>query len=253
MKPFADHFSAVARSYAAARPTYPPALFDFLATLAPGRHHAWDCAAGSGQATLELAARFEAVTATDASAAQLQQAPPHPRVQYRVATAERSGLPDGSTDLVTVAQAVHWLDLDQFYAEVRRVLVPEGITAIWCYGLQRVGDRRIDSTLEHFYGDTLGPYWAPERRLVETGYRTLPFPFKELPTPVFDMALEWSLRELTDYLRTWSATERFRRERGHDPVDTLEGELASAWGAPGARRRVHWPLSLRVGRRRMPV
>jgi SAM-dependent methyltransferase len=249
-KPFADHFSSMARDYAAARPTYPPALFDWLASVAPGRRSAWDCAAGNGQATLELARCFDAVTATDASAEQIGAAPAHPRVSYRVAPAEATGLPDGSVDLITVAQALHWLDVDAFYAEARRVLVPGGVLAVWCYGLQRLDDPIIDALLAHFYGEVVGPFWAPERRLVETGYRTLAFPFEELSPAPFEMAVDWSPAQLTAYIGTWSATARFRCERGYDPVAALAAELAPLWGSSDGRRRVRWPLSLRVGRRR---
>ena len=248
MKPFADHFSALASSYAAARPTYPAPLFAHLAREAPGQGRAWDCAAGSGQATLELAPYFAEVLATDASAAQLAQAPACPGVTYRVAPAEASGLPDASVDLVTVAQALHWIDLPAFYAEVRRVLVPDGVLAVWCYGLQRLDHAPVDRLLEHFYREVVGPYWAPERRLVETGYRTIDFPFDERPSPPFDMGLDWTLQDLLAYVRTWSATAGFVRERGYDPVEQLGVDLAGPWG-PVARRRVRWPLSLRIGRR----
>jgi SAM-dependent methyltransferase len=246
LKPFADHFSAIAAAYAAARPTYPPELFTFLAGLAPARRRAWDCAAGNGQATLPLAEHFEEVIGTDASASQVGEMPPHARVRRYAAPAEAAGLEDGSVDLVTVAQALHWLPLPAFWNEARRVLTDGGIVAVWCYGLQRVDHAEVDRQLEHFYRSTVGPYWAPERRLVETGYHTVDFPFEELPTPAFDMALEWILPDLLAYIRTWSATNAFRAARGFDPVEGLGRELAPHWGA--AARRVHWPLSLRVGR-----
>jgi len=247
---FTDHFSAVAEAYAAARPTYPPALFDHLAGLAPARGHAWDCAAGNGQAALALAARFARVTATDASAAQIAQAPRHPGATYRVALAAESGLPDSSVDLITVAQALHWIDLPSFYEEAGRVLVRNGLIAVWCYGLQRVDDDALDQRLEHFYRCVVGPYWAPERALVETGYRSLPFPFEELRPPPFEMAHRWLLAELLAYLRTWSATAAFVTARGFDPVTSLGEELAPLWGPGHRRRRVRWPLSLRIGRPR---
>jgi SAM-dependent methyltransferase len=250
---FSDHFSSVAEAYAAARPTYPPALFDHLAALAPSRAHAWDCAAGNGQATLALAERFARVTATDASAAQLAQAPRHPGIIYRAALAQESGLPDASVDLVTVAQALHWIDLPKFYQEVGRVLVAGGVLAVWCYGLQRLDDEAVDVPLAHFYGSVVGPYWAPERKLVETGYRTVPFPFEELEAPTFQMAHEWLLPELLAYLRTWSATCAFVKARGFDPVTALSRELGPVWGPADQRRRVRWPLSLRIGRPRRPA
>jgi ubiquinone/menaquinone biosynthesis C-methylase UbiE len=250
---FSDHFSSVAEAYAAARPTYPEALFDHLAAIAPSRAHAWDCAAGNGQATLALASRFARVTATDASAAQIAHAPRRPGVTYHVGLAQESGLPDASVDLVTVAQALHWIDLPRFYEEVGRVLVADGLLAVWCYGLQRLDDGALDERLTHFYGSVVGPYWAPERALVETGYRTVPFPFEELQAPPFEMAHEWLLAELLAYLRTWSATGAFVNARGFDPVVQLAAELGPAWGPAGRRRRVRWPLSLRIGRLRRPA
>ena len=54
----------------------------------------------------------------------------HPRVEYRVAPAERSGLPDAAVDLVTLALAAHWFDLPRFYAEVRRVGRPRTAIAL---------------------------------------------------------------------------------------------------------------------------
>jgi SAM-dependent methyltransferase len=246
LKPFADHFSAIAADYAAARPTYPPVLFAYLAALAPARDRAWDCAAGNGQAAVPLAAHFGEVVATDASAEQIGRLPAHPRIRRYAAPAEASGLEPGSVDLVTVAQALHWLPLPAFWDEARRVLRAGGIVAVWTYGNQRVGHAEIDRQLESFYGSVVGPYWPPERRLVESGYRTVAFPFAELEAPTFDMSLEWPLAALLAYVRTWSATNRFVKERGFDPVVELGRELEPHWGS-GARR-VRWPLSLRVGR-----
>jgi SAM-dependent methyltransferase len=247
---FSDHFSAVAEAYAAARPTYPPALFEYLARVAPARGHAWDCAAGNGQATLGVAAHFARVTATDASAAQIAQAPRCAGITWRVGLAHESGLADASVDLITVAQALHWIDLPRFYDEVRRVLVPGGLLAVWCYGIQRVEDEAIDRRLQEFYGSVVGPYWAPERTLVETGYRSVPFPFDELTAPAFEMGHDWLLGELLAYIRTWSATAAFIKARGFDPVTRFGQELASHWGPSDLRRTVRWPLSLRIGRPR---
>lgn len=249
MKPYADHFSRVAAAYAECRPRYPVDLFSYLAELSRNHELAWDCAAGSGQATLPLTRWFTRVLATDLSRSMLERAPPHPQITYQVSPAEKSGLSDSSTDLVTVAQALHWLDLEPFYAEVDRVLVPGGVLAVWSYAGQVLGDDALDTMLARFYGDVVGPYWPEERHHVEAGYRTLPFPYSEIGTPVINMEEHWTLFQLLRYLGTWSATQRFREVQGYDPVPQLADRLAVQWGDPASSRLVRWPLSLRVGRK----
>lgn len=245
---FNDHFAPVATDYARFRPIYPQSLFAWLAENAPGRNLAWDCGTGSGQAARDLAGYFERVIATDASQAQLDAALPHPRIEYRVASAEASGLPVATVDLITVAQALHWFDLDRFYAEARRVLRAGGVLAVWSYGVFTVEGSAVDACLQGFYRETVGPYWPPERRWVENGYQTLPFPFPGIRSPNFHMTTAWSLSELLGYVRSWSATARYIRERSEDPVDALTKKLIPLWGDPRIQRQVTWPLVLRVGR-----
>jgi len=244
---FRDHFSAAAPAYAAFRPRYPAALFTALARLAPGRALAWDCATGSGQAALGLAEHFERVLATDASASQIGAALPHPRVTYHQATADASGIATRSADLVTVAQALHWLDRDAFYREARRVLVPGGVVAVWCYALLEI-EPAVNDVLDAFYRDAVGPYWPPERALTETGYRTIAFPFDEAPLPPLWMTAEWTLAELCGYVRTWSAVLRHDAATGRDAVAGLLGALEPLWGPADRTRTVRWPLAVRVGR-----
>jgi SAM-dependent methyltransferase len=244
---FKDHFSSLAANYASFRPRYPPALFDYLAQSCRRRDCAWDCACGSGQATLDLAARFAAVIATDASAAQVAAAPPHPHVRYHVATAEVSGLEAASVDIITVAQALHWFDLAPFYAEAERVLKAAGVLAAWTYGVVHVAAASVDELLQEFYWTTVQPYWPAERRHVESGYRTLSFPFAQLTPPAFEMQEEWSLPQLIGYIRSWSATARYLRQTGVDPALLLEQNLQAKWGDPNSLRRISWPLSLRIG------
>lgn len=244
---FPDHFSSVANRYADFRPHYPAELFDYLASLVAPTAHVWDCAAGNGQATRGLAQRFAHVVATDASAEQIAAAPNLPNAEFRVALAEESGLPDASVDLVTVAQALHWFDLPRFYAEVHRVLRPGGVLAVWAYGINRVEGEAVDTIVQDFYRNRLGPYWPPSRQVVESGYRTLPFPFTEIFSPSLRMEVRWPLDHLLGYFGTWSATSRYIKATAENPLPALAEKLTPVWGDTTAPRHVAWPLALRVG------
>lgn len=213
----------------------------------PGRELAWDCATGNGQAARGLAAHVSRVIATDASARQIEHAEAAPNVEYRVAPAESSGLGPQSVQLVTVAQALHWLNLDAFYAEVRRVTVPHGILAAWSYG-SCSAEKDVDPLLRELEFDTLAPWWHPARRFVDEAYRTIPFPFPEIPAPAFQLRVRWNLHQLRLYLGSWSAVVAFRRARGEDPVADVIQRIADRWGAADTVRDVTWPLALRVGR-----
>lgn len=242
---FADHFSTRSQDYAVHRPDYPDALFAWLAALVPRHALAWDCGCGNGQAACQLSPRFTKVLATDPSVRQLRHARRAARVVYAAAQAEACPIADNRIDLVTVAQALHWFDLARFYAEVRRVLSPKGAIAAWCYGEVSV-DPVVDDVIRHFYNDIVGPYWPPQRRHVEQGYRDLPFPFVETMAPPFEMAQQWTADDLVAYVGTWSATQRYITATGTDPLPAMRQALAAAW-PDAAARRVSWPLHLRIG------
>ncbi len=237
---FKDHFSRQADNYSAARPTYPETLFAALAARAPARQLAWDAACGSGQASIGLAAHFDRVIATDASANQIEGARAHARIEYSRGAAEESELPTASVDLVCIAQALHWLDVQRFYDEALRVLKPGGILTAVSYPLLKISPQ-IDALIQKFYVDTVGQWWPPERRHVENGYADLAFPEPRLTLPDFGMRIEYRLQDLLIYLRSWSAVERAHASLGRDPVDDLQGPLTAAWGDT-ALRCIRWPL-----------
>jgi SAM-dependent methyltransferase len=241
---FKDHFSSHAHRYAAFRPTYPQALMKFLADCCEKRGLAWDCATGNGQAATALTPFFDRIIATDASEAQICSAAPHPRIDYRVARAEGSGLDQSSVDLITVSQALHWFDIDRFFEEVTRVLVPGGVFSAWSYALCVV-EPQIDAQVLELYLQ-IDEYWPPERRIVEDRYRSIELPMPAIAAPGFEMTANWKADAMLGYLRTWSACQHYLRERRKDPVDTIEEALRGLWGAES--RQVRWPLALKVGR-----
>ncbi|MEP7041484.1 MAG: class I SAM-dependent methyltransferase [Dokdonella sp.] len=242
---FKDHFSSHATDYREARPRYPEALFDWLATAAPRRDLVWDAGCGNGQASVALASRFARVHAADPSANQIANAEARANIDYRVEPAEHCSLPEHSASLVSVAQALHWFDFDAFYAEVRRVLAPDGLFAAWAYADCRVTPA-IDALKNRVYVDLVGPYWPRERDLVDAGYRTIPFPFDEITVPPFVMSVAWGADHFLAYLRSWSATQRYLKEKNEDPVAQIESELHAAWGE--RVRDVRWDFHLRCGR-----
>jgi len=242
---YKDYFSGHSRAYALARPDYPDSLFSYLNTLCQQHEIAWDCACGNGQASIALARYFDRVIATDASGDQLAHAPRHKKIQYQVARAEEYFLPPGTVDLVTVAQALHWLNLQKFYANVRSVLKTKGVLAVWCYGLHRIDDT-FDDVIDQLYNSVLGRYWPKERRLVEEAYKDLDFPFEEINSPNLVMIKTWTFQETMNYIESWSAVQRYIKDRNANPLDLFRDRLLLSWGDK-PKREICWPMTLRIG------
>lgn len=212
------------------------------------RHTALDIGTGNGQAAIGLARYFDHVIATDPSEAQIARAAPHERIEYKVAPAEATGVPEASIDLVTAAQALHWFDAPAFFAEAKRALVPQGVIAVWGYGDPILDTKDLNELLYEFNRGKLESYWPPERHMLLEGYREIPFPFAEIELPPQRLEMWWTLPQLAGYLRSWSATARYLAETGIDPVTDFEAALSRAWGDPKNARVVRWPLYLRAGR-----
>lgn len=242
---FKDLFSGHAADYARFRPSYPPELFAWLADISPSLDLAVDVGAGNGQAAVGLAEHFERVIGIEPSTEQRANARPHPRVEYRVGTAEATGLTDGAADLLLAAQAFHWFQRQPFFDETQRVLRPDGVVALVSYALSRITPE-VDAVVDELYL-SLDAYWEPERRLVEDGYAGVEVPFPELEAPTFEMRSWWSVDDLIGYLGTWSALQKCMASEGRNPLDDVRPRLVSAWG-PERRREAVWPLAVRAFR-----
>lgn len=243
---FKDYFSNISQSYRQYRPVYPKELFKWLAGISPRCETALDCGCGTGQASLGLAAYFQKVYAVDPSKAQIANAVQDPKITYMAVPAEATGLPGRSSDLIVAAQSLHWFDIDRFYREVSRVASDGAVFSAFSYGLVTVNDK-IDELLLHLYYDVLAPYWPPERKKVDDGYRSMSFPFREIAVPSFSMKAHWGLDRFLGYLSTWSAAEEMRSKRGIDILDMMDAELRYAWGNASETKLLVWPLHLRVG------
>lgn len=240
-------FDQGGQAYARFRPEYPPALAEYLASIAPDSQCAVDVGCGNGQLTGQLAEHFSAVIGFDPSADQVAHATPRENVRYHCAPAEALPLPERSVSLVTAAQAAHWFDLPAFYAEVRRIAKPGAALALISYGVLQL-NAELDARFQQFYWQEVGPYWPAERQLVDSGYATLDFPFEPIATPAMTIRLEWNLNEFLGYIATWSAVRQAREAGREDILHRFASELSQLWGDAKGRQAIAWPINMRVGR-----
>jgi len=243
---FSDYYSEKSDDYARYRLSYPAELFSWLAAQAPSRELCWDVATGSGQAASGLAEHFSRVVATDASAQQVRMAASDPRIEYRQENANQSSLPDRSVSLITVAAAAHWLPLEDFYREVRRVAVPGAVLAMWSYGIAPTAPREVASLVNQLDTQILAPHWPPEIQKIRDCYTTLPFPFPELSPPSLQTMLPLEPDQLRGLIRTWSGSVRYFTSTAQDPAASIDDALQALW--PTGKREVSWELFFRVGR-----
>lgn len=238
-----DLFSSHASQYAAFRPTYPKELYDFIFSQVKGFDSAWDVGTGNGQVARDLSKKFKKVFATDISDKQIENATRAENIFYSVA-GESTSFSEQSFDLICVAQAIHWFDREKFYLEVKRVAKPNALLAIWGYGLLSI-DSEIDKHIKGFYVNIVGPYWDKERRLIDEGYKTITFPFREINALPLEFSFQWTLPELHGYLTTWSAVQKFMKTNGFNPVDKLVQEIVPLWNSES--KQIRFPLFTRIG------
>jgi len=240
-----DFFSSQSKVYAAFRPTYPKALYDFIFRRLIDKKVAWDCATGNGQVAQYLASCFNEVYATDISQQQLNHAVREKNIFYSKCPAEKTGFRDNQFSLVAIAQALHWFDQRLFFEEARRVAKPNAIVAAWGYGLLYI-DPIIDGLILEFYKDKVGPYWDEARKLVENEYRSVKFPFDEIKAPSFSIKVQWTIDQLAGYLSSWSATQKYVSEKGHDPVSPFIKTLQKHWQT--TEMIASFPIFTRIGK-----
>jgi ubiquinone/menaquinone biosynthesis C-methylase UbiE len=242
-----DLFSNQSDLYAKYRPTYPRELFEYIVSFVKEKNIAWDCATGNGQSAVVLADHFKKVIATDISAAQIEKAVKKENIEYSVCSAESTPFADNTFDLVTVAQAYHWIKWAAFKKEVTRVCKPNAIIAIWAYYDRITDDEKIDKVVHDFYENVTKPYWDYERKFVEQKYSTVEFDYELLPVKEFETILHWQREDLLGYVSSWSAIQKYIKTNGHSPVSILEKEINKLW-PEDETKKVVFPIYLKLGR-----
>ncbi|PAU95558.1 SAM-dependent methyltransferase [Aliifodinibius salipaludis] len=239
-------FSKQADLYAKFRPDYPDKMYEFIFKHLNQQRIAWDCATGSGQVAGYLSNHFDQVFANDISKEQLSYAPEKANITYLNTPAEHSGLPDDTFDLITIAQAIHWLNFDQFYNEVRRTAAQNGLLAVIGYGMVRISER-VNPIIDEMYETAFSKYFNENRRYLDNRYQNIPFPFDEIPTPSFEKHYTWSLDQLEGYFNSWSAIQRIKAEEGYNPADETINELEKALSNP-KKFEATFPIFMRLGK-----
>lgn len=235
-------------AYARFRPDYPDELPRFLADVSPAQHLALDVGCGTGQLTCQIAEHFGVVIGIDSSADQIAHALPQNGVEYHCASAEDLPVKDRCVDLVAVAQAAHWFDRPAFYRECRRVSVSNAVIALISYGVLRIASQPLQDRFSRFYSNEIGPYWPPERKLVDSGYADIDFPFARVDAPAMRIERAWVLNEFLGYIATWSAIRQANAAGRADLLDAFGQEISALWEDPEAKQTVSWPINMRLGR-----
>ena len=241
-----DFFSDHSKVYASFRPTYPEELYQFIFQHVRGRSAAWDCATGNGQAARSLANYFDKVFATDISQQQIDQAVRAENIFYSISRAEQTPFREKQFDLITVGQALHWIDVNEFYSEVNRVAKSNGLLAVWGYNVLAV-QPEIDELLSDYYYNIVGPYWDSARRLVEEEYNNIPFPFQNIQAPKFAIRVNWSLEQFAGYLTSWSSTQKYIKSNKDNPVLHFLQRVQKFWDER-ENKTVVFPIFMKLGR-----
>lgn len=242
-----DLFSSQSDLYARYRPTYPKELYKYVLSFVKEKNTVWDCATGNGQAAVVLSNYFKKVIATDVSAAQIEKAVRKDNIEYLVCSAESTPFAENTFDLVTVAQAYHWIKWDEFRKEVMRVCKPGAVIAIWMYYNHTTGDEKVDAAVQSFYRNVTAPYWDYERKYVEDKYSTVAFDYELLPVKNFETVLQWRREDLLGYISSWSAIQKFIKANDYSPVSILAEELKKIW-PEDEMKKVNFPVYLKLGR-----
>jgi ubiquinone/menaquinone biosynthesis C-methylase UbiE len=240
-----DLFSNQAENYSKFRPSYPKELFDHILQFVAEKNIAWDCATGNVQAAVALAPYFKKVIATDISEKQLTIAKPLANIQYCLGSAEHTTFPDNTFDLITVAQAYHWLKFEAFDKEVNRIAKKNAVMAVWGYNLFTTNDAAVDTLIKHFYTNIVGLYWDKERKYVDDNYSSVPFNFTPLPAKDFFITAAWSKDDVIGYLNSWSSVQHFIAAKKYNPIDNIINDLDRIWKN---EKPVSFPLFLKLGR-----
>ncbi len=239
-------FNEQAKLYATARPLYPPEIFEWIASISPAKEVVWDCGTGTGQAAIGLAKYFANVEATDVSPRQIENAFPISNVRYQMMPAENTDFPEQYFDVINVALALHWFDLEPFWNEVKRVARPGALFVTYWYDWPTLNEQ-FDKIFKKELLEPLSPFWSPKLKLCWNDYADVNFPFERIQTPNFEIQNQWSFEDFSNYVQTWSAIRGFVNKHGQEHLMHIISRLHQAWGSNENPKTVRLPLKIIAG------
>lgn len=221
-------YAAHAHIYSKYRPTYPIAVVEaitsYVTRLGGSLGHALDVACGSGQSTFYLKDTFKLITGVDISKAQLEEAKSKcqkeniDNIQFLTGSGMELPVESESVDVVTIAQALHWLDIDKFFTECKRVLKPRGCVAVYGYGNVCLINKQCNELVSNFYSNTLQGCWHDARHHIDEEYRSIHMPFSNTQRIDTSMPYETSLDAFIGYVSTWSGYQKYCEDHPKNTV-----------------------------------
>lgn len=245
------------RLYQKYRPTYPPSLYQFFAdvcrTGTGTLESAVDVGCGTGLSTRPLCEYFHHVTGIDISETQINMARAahaQSNLSFVVSEAERlTVMPDDSTDLVTVAQAIHWINQEPFYRELDRILKPGGSLIVYGYGNCVLDNDKGNQVIDKFYRQDLLGFWDSRRRHIDNLCQEICLPFPGWTrNSDFVIQYRWTAAEVVGYLSTWSAWQSYLKQNPEsDLLMGIQQQLEEIY--QDQKVTITWPVFLLLGRK----
>jgi SAM-dependent methyltransferase len=233
---FEPRFGQVAEEFQRYRPDYPSELFGHILDAVPPEHRrrAMDLGAGTGKATRALMPHFAEVIAVEPDAQMAAKlAEQFPGAMIRNVPAERCSQPPETVDLVTIANALHWMEAERVFANVRSWLRRGGVLAVFDRPLPKTTPA-LDAVLR---AELRGP-WKPhrdrrlERYLIwQKQVRAAPG-LRVVEETKFPDIVPMSARDLTGYWRSTSYASAYARTLADPELywRDLESRIAKAAG-----------------------
>ncbi|ORZ24766.1 S-adenosyl-L-methionine-dependent methyltransferase [Lobosporangium transversale] len=254
--------------YQSFRPGYNANFFKMVYDYHSRNHGQFDVAVdvgtGTGQVASVLAEKFKQAYGVDASETMLASAVQKPNLTYYANKGEDlKDISSGSVDVLTIAEAIHWLDRPKFFSEVKRVLKPHGTFVALGYGFPVFEKYPRASQLIFELGnepDKLGPIWELGRLIADNLYKCIEVPLDDVERHYFPnnkdgypllMSEQVSMEHFRNYLKTWSGYKTFS-ERHPERPDIVDETIEAILKEEGLKNEdvvdVTWPTVLILAR-----